>query len=389
MSFSFLWEMSWKSALIVALALSLATLLRSRSPADRAAVLRLGVSLLLMLPLIALFLPALQIETPAETLVDAGTPLAFEPVTGAEAAPLEIAALQPVPTTIWDDPSSLILILYIGGLLMVGARIAAGLATLRRWTRTASPMTDPDWLRAMSRVRPQGRAGERIRLLVCDETPAPLSWGWLKPAILIDRDTLERVEDADAILAHEVAHVVRGDWPALMMARLSVAIFWFNPLAWLLERELVQQAEEAADCSALGQIEPTQYAQTLVSCAQTAAAAAAAGQQHGAAGERAQAAGPGDPVRAGNDALRLVLDDGGDAGLRRCGRAAGRGGAGAGHGRICRRAGSARSAARAGCAPGGGCSGCSGRSGSGARCPGAGCSGKPCRTADPCPARCA
>jgi hypothetical protein len=123
-------------------------------------------------------------------------------------------------------------------------------------------------LAARDGAGPAGRpSGERIRLLVSDEAPSPLSWGWLKPAILIDRDTLERVEDADAILAHEVAHVVRGDWPALMMTRLSVAIFWFNPLAWLLERELVQQAEEAADCSALGQVEPTQYAQTLVSCA--------------------------------------------------------------------------------------------------------------------------
>jgi regulator of protease activity HflC (stomatin/prohibitin superfamily) len=63
MSFSFLWEMSWKSALIIGAALALAALLRSRSPADRAAVLRLGVSLLLLLPAIALFLPALQIET--------------------------------------------------------------------------------------------------------------------------------------------------------------------------------------------------------------------------------------------------------------------------------------------------------------------------------------
>ena len=265
MSFSFLWEMSWKSALIIALALSLATLLRSRSPADRAAVLRLGVGLLLMLPIVALFLPALQIETPAETI----PALPMEAMASAEMAPLEIAALQPVPTTIWDDPSSLIAILYLGGLLMVASRIVGGLVTLRRWTRAASPMTDLDWLRAMARVRPDGEAGASIRLLVSHDAPTPLSWGWLRPTILIDRDTLERVEDADAILAHEVAHVVRRDWPALMMTRLSVALFWFNPLAWLLERELVQQAEEAADCAALGQVEPAAYAQTLVSCART------------------------------------------------------------------------------------------------------------------------
>lgn len=260
MSFSFLWEMSWKSALIVAVTLGLAALLKSRSPADRAAVLRLGVSLLLMLPAIALLLPALQIETAAETA--AAPPV--DAYIGAHAATLEIAALQPVPTTIWEDPSSLIAILYLGGLLMVAFRIGAGLMTLRRWTREAAPVTDGAWLAAMKRVRPDGA---EVRLLVSDACDAPLSWGWLRPVVMLDRDTLERPEDADAILAHEIAHIIRRDWPALMMARLSVALFWFNPLAWLLERELVQQAEEAADLSALAAVEPAHYAQTLVSCA--------------------------------------------------------------------------------------------------------------------------
>jgi beta-lactamase regulating signal transducer with metallopeptidase domain len=260
MSFSFLWEMSWKSALIIAAAMGLAALLRSRGPAERAAVLRMGVGLLLLLPAIALLLPALQIETAAESVA----PLPIEAYAAANAASLEIAAMPPVPTTIWDDPSGLIAILYLGGLLMVLLRVGTGLLTLRRWTREAAPASDPAWLAAMDRVRP---AGADVRLLVSDQCDAPLSWGWLRPVIMLDRDTLERPEDADAVLAHEIAHVARRDWPALMMTRASVALFWFNPLAWLLERELVQQAEEAADLSALAQVEPAHYAQTLVSCA--------------------------------------------------------------------------------------------------------------------------
>lgn len=256
MGFAFLWEMSWKSALIAGVALGLAALLRRRGPADRAAVLRLGVTLLLMLPMIALFLPALQIETAAEPVAA----LPIETWTGAQAPAAEIT---PVPATIWDDPSSLIGILYVGGVLMVLLRVWAGLATLRRWTREATPVADAAWLAASCRVQGDGP----VRLLVSEEAEAPLSWGWLRPAILIDRDTLERAEDADAVLAHEIAHVARRDWPMLMMTRLAVALFWFNPLAWLLERELVQQAEEAADLAALARVEPARYAQTLVSCA--------------------------------------------------------------------------------------------------------------------------
>jgi bla regulator protein blaR1 len=266
MSFSFLFEMTWKSLIITGAALMLVALLRNRSPADRAAVLRLGVALLLALPVIALGLPALQVEMAAEP----AQPLPFETLLAMASAPppIEIAPLEPVPVTIWDDPSSLILIAYLGGLFMVGARIVGGLWTLSGWTRRAEPVADPVWVEAFERTRPERGPGSDARLLVSDETPSPLSWGWRRPAILIDRDTLGRAEDADGILAHEVAHLVRRDWLALMMTRISVALFWFNPLVWLLEREVVQQAEEAADTAALGCVEPTHYAQTLVTCAQ-------------------------------------------------------------------------------------------------------------------------
>src|SRR3954469_3358826 len=62
MDMCFFGEMAWKSALISGAALALAYVLRSRAAADRALVLRLGVFMLLLLPVIALALPALRIE---------------------------------------------------------------------------------------------------------------------------------------------------------------------------------------------------------------------------------------------------------------------------------------------------------------------------------------
>ena len=138
----------------------------------------------------------------------------------------------------------------------------------RRWTRAAQPVTCPEWLAAFERVRWLARNAESVRLLVSDEVHSPLSWGWRRPVILIDPDTLGQPDDAEAILAHEVAHVARRDWPVLMLSRLAATLFWFNPLVWLLEREVVQQAEEAADCEAAERVEPARYAETLLSWAQ-------------------------------------------------------------------------------------------------------------------------
>ena len=62
MTYDFLIEMAWKSALIAGVALGLAAILRSRAAADRAAILRVAVTLLLLLPLFSLGLPKLEIE---------------------------------------------------------------------------------------------------------------------------------------------------------------------------------------------------------------------------------------------------------------------------------------------------------------------------------------
>jgi beta-lactamase regulating signal transducer with metallopeptidase domain len=304
MDVSFFVQMGWKSALIAGAALGLAYVLRSRAASDRAMVLRIGVTMLLLLPLAALALPSLNIvafsapEAPAAAAMAPApaiapeTAAAYTYVPGPEALPSAVQAVDPQPAaspSIWDDPTPLVFLAYLGGLLMVGGRLLLGLFMLRRWTKGARDVTDPDWLAAFARVR---GADDRTRLMVSDAVPSPLSWGWRRPVILIDPDTLDEPEEADAILAHEMAHVARRDWVALMLTRVAAAAFWFNPIVWLLEREIVQQAEEAADCEAAAHVEPARYAQTLLTWAQVNGGVFAANSiapKHSALGRRIRA----------------------------------------------------------------------------------------------------
>ena len=259
MSFDFLTEMAWKSAMIGAASLLIAALLRSRSAGERSAVLRTGVAVILLLPLITFLMPALPVVTrtvyESAQLMPTG---ALDLAAGAATAPAR---------GMWDDPTPLIELAWLGGVMMVLLRLGVGLATLSRWTRTGSKVGCPEWRAAFARAVEASGCRRPVRLLVSD-VPAPMSWGWLNPVILLDRDTVRDPGEADAVLAHELAHVARRDWLLLILARLVVALFWFNPLMWLLERRLVAEAEEAADARALEHVEPSHYAQTLLSCAQ-------------------------------------------------------------------------------------------------------------------------
>jgi beta-lactamase regulating signal transducer with metallopeptidase domain len=266
----FLIEMAWKSALISGGALLIMLLLRSKAPSDRAAVLRLGLVMLFLLPAIAAVLPALEVETGAAPEIV--QPFAYSPEAPASPADApasySLAAPAAAEAATWDDPTPLVRLAWIAGVLMIGMRLLGGLWTLRRWTARAEEVSCPHWLAALDRARAEAGLARSPRLLVTSDCPAPLSWGWFSPAILIDPESLRDREAAESILAHEVAHIARRDWPVLMLARATVALFWFNPLVWLLEKECIQQAEEAADSHALRQVEPTRYAQTLLSCAQ-------------------------------------------------------------------------------------------------------------------------
>src|SRR5262249_47808385 len=49
------------------------------------------------------------------------------------------------------------------------------------------------------------------------------------------------------VLTHEFAHIKRWDWPVQLVAELARAVYWFNPLFWLICRQLRSESEHACD----------------------------------------------------------------------------------------------------------------------------------------------
>ncbi|NYT42697.1 M56 family metallopeptidase [Sphingomonas sp. R-74633] len=257
---SLLIELGWKSALACAVALLASGALRGRPAAQRVAMLRAGIAALLLLPLLILTVPALEIA-----VLPAVAPLPDLPMPEIVAAPVAVDA----PEIDW------IALAYGAGAAFVLLRLAIGLVMLHRWTRHAVPASNPVWLEAIARAaEPLKRP---VRLLVSPSIASPLSLGVAPATILIGPDTERCADRAAAVIAHEMAHVRRFDWPAMLAARLALALFWFNPLAWLLAAELSRQTELAADEEAVRHVARTDYAQALLAVAGGCGAHAACG----------------------------------------------------------------------------------------------------------------
>ena len=111
---------------------------------------------------------------------------------------------------------------------------------------------------------PELRAGPAVR--------RPMLVGALRPAILLPVAMLRDPRSLAAIrpvLAHELAHVRRGDLLWSGLAGLVRGLFFFHPLVWLAHREALVAREAACDALALraSGVRPSEYGRILLDIA--------------------------------------------------------------------------------------------------------------------------
>src|SRR5213075_355749 len=110
----------------------------------------------------------------------------------------------------------------------------------------------------------------RAPLVLHSNHPSVLgTWGMTRAKVLLPADALEWPADRIRIvLAHELAHVRRGDWMIQMAVELLCAAYWFNPLVWIAARRLRLESEQACDDAVLTLgVEAPEYAAHLLEVA--------------------------------------------------------------------------------------------------------------------------
>ncbi|MEM7014241.1 MAG: M56 family metallopeptidase, partial [Verrucomicrobiota bacterium] len=133
----------------------------------------------------------------------------------------------------------------------------------------------------------------RIPVSCANDVKVPLVWGWKNPEILLPPEAQNWSEDRlRSVLAHEEAHVRRRDPVLQVLAEISRAALWMQPLAWVALRQIRKEREAACDDAALASgVDPKQYANDLLevvasrmSSFQTGALALAMAQHSGLGG---------------------------------------------------------------------------------------------------------
>jgi bla regulator protein BlaR1 len=157
---------------------------------------------------------------------------------------------------------------YALPLILLFGLMALAVVRLFAMRGRAEVLVEGSWLSALAEAQRRMGFKHGTALLVSNELRSPISWGVLRPTIVLSPKAVEAVGEAEAIIAHELAHVARLDWAKLLASRVACALFWFNPLVWMLARESHQLREEAADDAVLmADIDGPDYATLLVGAA--------------------------------------------------------------------------------------------------------------------------
>jgi len=236
---SYLAEVTARGMALAAMALAAAWVLRVKSAAARHAALTAAMLGMLALAALTAALPAIPLRVLPAVRTEAVVPAAVvwaDSALPAVAPPLEPAALPPrkrawLASLGWADASALVYGAVALGMLL---RLAYGYWFARKLARKSRAIQD---------------------LPFTCESPCitvPMTVGWLRPRILLPAAWKEWAPaKLKAVLAHERMHVARADWPIMALAAVNRSAFWFNPLAWWMERKLASLAEQACDDGAV------------------------------------------------------------------------------------------------------------------------------------------
>jgi TonB family protein len=139
-------------------------------------------------------------------------------------------------------------VMWIAGSFVALLVLLQGCVRLRRFDSLAQPLSGTPWTDIAADISNALAVKRRIHLLESDYRTMPMTWGFLRPRVLMPECASGWPDDRKRIvLAHEFAHVRRADWLFQILVELACVIYWFNPMFWIARNRLDFESERACD----------------------------------------------------------------------------------------------------------------------------------------------
>src|SRR5271154_2256747 len=178
-----------------------------------------------------------------------------------------------IPTS--SDDLSLLVEVWLVGVALLSLRPAAGFFALQRLRRKqAAPVNEFVRARCLSL---QKTLGLRRLIRYCEsvELKAPAVLGWFRPVVFLPLCAVSglSVDQLDAIVAHELAHIRRLDAFVNLFQIATETLLFYHPAVWWLSSRIRAERENCCDDVAIAVCgNAAAYARALASMAESHAA---------------------------------------------------------------------------------------------------------------------
>jgi len=194
-------------------------------------------------------------EPPSATPIEAESIAPIPELATSEIVPAERAlpVEEVVPVGVSLSWKAVIFLIWLAGIVVLSSWLIIRLRNLRYEHLTNGelkklPERDQDLLE---------RAAKRLNLktipqvILSDKVGCPAVFGIFRPVLLIPSDKLKNLsrEDLEHIFLHELSHIKRGDLYLHAIYMMLQIAYWFNPLLWLIRRQLQNLRELCCDAT--------------------------------------------------------------------------------------------------------------------------------------------
>lgn len=165
----------------------------------------------------------------------------------------------------WIEYSpAVILIFVIAGAFVLLLKTILGGVYVRRVLRSA------ERAELSNAISSDNSSQSTIQLWYSADAPVPFTCGFFRQRIVLPSALRsQNARTIRMIIQHELIHVERRDNLWGFISSLAVALNWYNPLAWIVHRAMIFEAERCCDAASI-QGSPFEYASLLLELARSA-----------------------------------------------------------------------------------------------------------------------
>ena len=201
-------------------------------------------------------------EPEAPPAVQAASPYAAETVPArAGTAPKPLPPPQPSvppPDRAFDGipPAEALALAWLGGALVLMVwRVSAYLHFLRCLRAGRREVSAPALLDLLARTGEELKVRRPVELWENPLAASPMLLGLFRPRIVLPSAAVSEA-DFRCTALHELTHYRRRDLLYKWLVQLTVCLHWWNPLVWVMAREIDRACELACDEAVLRRLKP-------------------------------------------------------------------------------------------------------------------------------------